>query len=179
MKTVSILALSLLCLGIAVPGLRAQRDQQQDVLTEAEQNKIEEAGIDADARIGLYAKYVGERADRVRRLGGRSESGMGRAMDRELENLASLVDELSSNLDEYGGRMADIRHSLQTLDKAIPHWQEVVKNLPKNDVYQISLDDATAALKDLGDQTRQLTAKEDGFFKAHKDAKGQQYEEPK
>ncbi len=178
MKPLRLSALFLLCAGMATVSVRAQQGRQ-DVLTQAQQQKIAEAGIDADLRIGLYTKYVGEHADRIRRLAGRTESGMGRAMDRELGDFSSLVDELSSNLDEYGGRMADIRKALGKLDKEIPRWQEMMKSLPNNSAYQISRDDATGALSDLADQTRQLTHQEDAYFKEHKDAKGQQWEEPK
>ncbi len=176
MKPLCILAFLLLCLGMTPRMAGAQGGQ--DVLTAAQESKIAEAGIDADARIGLYTKYAGEHADRIRRLSQRSEAGMGRAMDRELGSFASLVDELASNLDEYGGRMADMRKSLEKLDKEIPHWQELMKSLPNNSAYQISRDDASGSLSDLADQTKQLTQKEDAYFRQHKDAKGQQYEEP-
>lgn len=176
MKSLRLFALSLLCLGMAGPWLWAQRGK--DVLTADEQNKIAEAGIDADARIGLYTTYAGEHADRIRRLSGRTERGMGPAMDHELGNFASIIDELSSNLDEYGDRMADIRESLKKLDKAIPQWQELLKGLPQNAAYQISRADAVGSLSDLADQTKQLTQKQEAYFKEHKDAKGQQWAEP-
>lgn len=179
MKPLLIFTLSLLCLGVAAPSFRAQSVEDQTVLTQAEQNQVADAGIDADVRIGLYAKFAGDRADRIKRLAERTERNMPRAMDKELENFTSVVDELSSNLDQYGGRMADIRKSLKKLDSAIPKWQELVKSLPANTTYKVSRDDASDSLSDLADQTMQLTQQEEAYFKEHKNAKGQQWEEPK
>ena len=178
MKSLCIFALFSICFAVITPQLPAQRTQSQDALTAAERNKIEDAGIDADGRIELYADFVGEHADRIKRLAVRTAPGMARAMDHELENFSSVVDETSANLDQYGGRMADIRKSLKKIDKELPRWQEIVKSLPGNSDYQISRDDATGALSDLANQIRELTQKQDAYFKEHKDAKGQQWAEP-
>ena len=161
-------------------GARAQAQHSQgDILTADQQEKIAEAGIIPDERIALYTKFVNEHAETIKNLSKRTEAARGHRLDQELEDFASLVDELSSNLDEYGGRMADLRKSLKGLNEAIPHWQQIVENLPKDGAIQISRDDARGALKDLADDAKQLTAKQEAYFKAHKEAKGQQQEEPK
>ena len=170
------IVLILLMLAVSVSG-RAQRSQSE-VLTQAQQDKIAEAGVYPDDRIALYTKFVNEHAETIKNLSKRTESARGHRLDQELEDFASLVDELSSNLDEYGGRMADIRKSLKALNEAVPHWQGLIKGLPNDSAIQISRDDATGALSDLAADVKQFTAKQEAYFKEHKDAKGQQREEP-
>jgi hypothetical protein len=149
-----------------------------DPLTPDQQSKIAEAGIDPDARIGLYTKFLKDDADVIERLVHRTERGRDRMMDEYLQRFSALIEELSSNLDEYGDRKADLRKSLKTLDESVPRWQQLVKSLPAGEAYQVSRADATDSLSDLADQTRQLTADQQTYFKEHKKAKGQEREEP-
>lgn len=160
-----------------VPRLSAQRDQPEP-LTDAQQQAIAEAGIDPAARIELYVKYINERADTIRRLIPRSEAGRDRRIDNELQAFSSLIDELASNLDEYGGRKADLRKALKPLNDSIARWQSVLHDLPADPVFEISRNDATDATNDLAAQAKQLTADQEKYFQEHKDAKGQQREEP-
>lgn len=166
----------LLVLGIP-PLVYAQSDQPAP-LTDAQQQAIAEAGIDPAARIEFYTKYINDRADTIRRLIPRSESARDRRIDSELQAFSSLVDELASNLDEYGGRKADLRKALKPLNESIAHWQTLLHDLPNDPVFEISRSDASDAVSDLAAQTKQLTSDQEAYFKAHKDAKGQQREEP-
>lgn len=170
-------ALLVFCCWPLAPALHAQRNQP-DPLTDAQQQAIAEAGIDPAGRIELYVKYLNERADNIKSLIPRHESGRGRRMDSELQAFSSLIDELASNLDEYGGRMADLRKALKPLNESIARWQTLLHSLPSDPMYQISRDDAADALSDLATQAKQLTATQLQYFKEHKDAKGQQREEP-
>lgn len=169
-------AACLFSLVLVVP-LRAQRNQV-DPLTPAQQDKIAEAGIDPDVRIHLYTKFLDDDADVIRRLVNRTERDRDFAMDRQLQKFSALLDELSSNLDEYGGRKADLRKSLKSLDEAVPRWQELIKGLPNRYAFQISRANAMDSLSDLADQTKELTADQRAYFKEHKKAKGQQRAEP-
>lgn len=169
-------ALVLLALSI-LPRLPAQRDQPQ-TLTDAQQQAIADAGIDPPARIKLYIKYLNESADTIKQLVSRSEAGRGRRIDAELNRFSALVDELASNLDEYGGRMADLRPALKPLADSIARWQDILHKLPNDPMYEISQQDATDSVSDLASQAKQLTATQEAYFKAHKNAKGQQREEP-
>lgn len=159
------------------PGLFAQRNAPE-TLTDAQQQAIAEAGIDPPARIELYVKYISERADTIKRLIPRSEAARDRRIDSELQALSSLVDELASNLDEYGGRKADLRKALKPLNEGIAHWQSILHSLPNDPMFEISRNDATDAVSDLASQSKQLTADQEAYFKAHKDAAGQERAEP-
>jgi ABC-type transporter Mla subunit MlaD len=157
--------------------LFAQRNQI-DPLTPAQQEKIAEAGIDPDARISLYTTFLNDDADIIQRLVNRTERGRDRAIDAQLQKFAALTDELSSNLDEYGDRKADLRKSLKSLDEAVPRWQQLLKRLPNTNAFQVSRDTALDSLNDLAGQTKQLTADQSAYFKTHKKAKGQERAEP-
>jgi hypothetical protein len=171
------LALAILLLLSAAHPLRAQRDQHE-ALTAAQQEQIAEAGIDPESRIALYAKFTNEHAQTIEGLGKRHEAGRGRRLDGELQDFASLIDELSSNLDEYGDRKADVRKALKGLNESVPRWQAILHGLPNDSAYEVSRNDAGDALNDLTDLTKKLTADQDAYFKEHKDAKGQDREEP-
>lgn len=176
-KLRSIPALLLLGSLSFAPALLAQRDQPEP-LTPAQQQAIAEAGIDPAARIGLYTKYLDERADTIKHLIPRPEAARGRRIDRELQYFSALIDELSSNLDEYGGRNADLRKGLKPLNESLPHWQDLLRDLPKDPTYEITRKDASDALSDLANEAKQLTQNQDEYFKEHKDAKGQDRAEP-
>lgn len=176
MLNLRLLAVALLVL-LTAPPLRAQRSQPE-TLTETQQEAIAETGIDPPARIKLYTKYLDERADTIKRLIPRSEAARGRRIDSELQSFSNLIDELASNLDEYGERKADLRTALKPLNESIVRWRGVLHDLPNDPAYEISRNDASGAVSDLASQTRQLTSDQDAYFKEHKDDKGQQRAEP-
>lgn len=170
-------ALLLLVSACFAPALFAQ-ENQPDPLTDAQQQAIAEAGIDPPGRIELYVKYLNDRAETIKRLIPRSEAARGRLIDSELQSFSSLVDELASNLDEYGGRKADLRKALKPLNESIARWQALLHTLPNDMTYQISRDDATDAVNDLASQAKKLTADQLKYFQEHKDQAGQQQAVP-
>ncbi len=178
MRALNCFALFFLCFSLAAPA-RGQKIQPEP-LTEAQQEAIAEAGIDADARIGLYTKYLNEHAGAIKDLTKRIHSAARTSrIDNALGNFSALVDELASNLDEYGDRMADMRKSLKALNEDIPQWQAILHDLPPEPGFDFSRKDAMDASNDLAAQVKKLITTEDAYFKEHKDLKGQQYAEPK
>jgi len=172
--------ISALCL-LVIPAfkpLQAQKDKR-DPLTPAQQEQIAEAGIYPDERLSLYTKFANERINRIEGLGKRTESGRGKRLDSEIQDFTALVDELASNLDTYGDRKADIRKSLKGLNEDLPKWQAILGGLPRDPVSEIARRDATEALGDLVEDAKRYAAEQDAYFKEHKDAAGQEREEPK
>lgn len=158
--------------------LHGQKDKR-DPLTPDQQEKVAEAGIFPDERLSLYTKFANERISRIEGLGKRTESGRGKRLDSELQDFTALVDELASNLDAYGDRKADIRKSLKALNEDLPKWQAILSGLPKDPVSEIARRDATEALGDLAEDAKRYSAEQEAYFNEHKDAKGQEREEPK
>ncbi len=171
--------LFVLFLGIlfSAPAL-AQRNQH-DPLTENEIEQIREAGVDPDLRISLYTKFLNQRADALKSLGPRAQTAAWtRQMDSNLEDFANLMDELGSNLDQYGDRKADMRKSLKQLSEDCPRWQTILEALPNQTAFDISREDAIDSSKDLIDQAKELLNEQTAYFIVHKQDKGQQRAEP-
>lgn len=172
------LAILVLCLLLAAP-LRGQKNRH-DPLTEAQAEKIAEAGIDPDARIGLYTGYLSEHADTIQGLTRRAHSAArARRLEQELEDFAALMDELGSNLDTYGDRKADLRKSLKGLNEAIPRWLGILNNLPSEPGFEAARREALESSNDLADLAKKLQTEQEAYFKLHKDERGQDRAEPR
>jgi hypothetical protein len=163
---------------LALP-LLAQKEQRQP-LTEAQVDQIREAGIFPDDRIKLYAKFVDERVETIKGLTPRGHSSARtQRVDNELQDLTALMDELGSNLDQYGERKADMRKSLKPLTESTQRWLGVLNALPSERGFELSRKEAIDSGKDLADQANQLLKEQTDYFNAHKDEKGQERAEPK
>lgn len=167
----------LLCLLLAAP-LAAQR-QKREPLTEKQQDQIAEAGIDPVARVDLYVKFLNDYSDTVKGLIPRAKSNArSRRIDDELQDFSALMDELGDNLDMFSQRKADLRKSLKGLNESIQRWQGVLRDLPSEPGFELSLKEAIDSSNDLADQAKQLTADQEAYFKAHPEQKGQDRYEP-
>jgi hypothetical protein len=158
--------------------LPAQKEQRQP-LTEAQIDKIREAGIFPDERIGLYTKFMDEHADTVKGLTNRRESvARGKRIDDELLDLTALMDEAGSNLDQYSERKADIRVSLKKLNEAAPRWLGILRALAGEPAFDEARKEAIEAGEELADEAKRLLAEQTVYFETHKDQKGQERAEP-
>ena len=169
---------AVVCLLCGTALIAPTQKNRREPLTEAQQDQLAEAGIAPFARIGLYAKFVNEHVSRLEAIGKRSEAGRGQRLAEELGDLSELLDELASNLDQYGGRKADLRKGLNSLKEAVPKWQAILRGLPADRADDIELKDAREALDDLADQVKDLSGSQDKYFEEHKDRKWQDREEP-
>ncbi len=170
--------LSALVWSLLVVHLAAQQ-QKREPLTEKQQDQIAEAGIDPVARVNLYVKFLNEESDTVKGLIPRAKSSARlRRIDDELQDFAALMDELGDNLDVFSQRKADIRKSLKGLNASIARWQQVLRDLPSEPAFELSLKEAIDSSNDLADQAKQLTADQEAYFKAHPKEKGQDRYEP-
>ena len=164
-----------LCLSNAV---QAQKQPRQP-LTEPQIEKIREAGIDPNERVKLYTKFLDEHVDAIKGLTNRAHSGSRtKRLDEELEDLTALIDELGSNLDQYGERKADLRAALKPLSEATGHWLEALRALPTEPGFELSRKEAIDGSKDLSDQATQMLKEQTDYFNLHKDERGQERAEP-
>ena len=164
---------------LLVPPLLAQKEQRQP-LTEPQIEQIREAGIYPDDRVKLYTKFLDEHVDTIRGLANRGHSSARtKRLDGELQDLTALMDELGSNLDQYGERKADLRKSLKPLTEATQRWLVALNAIPTEPGFDLSRKEAIDSGKDLADQAAQLLKEQTDYFNAHKDEKGQDRAEPK
>lgn len=167
-----------LCLLLSAP-LAAQKEKREP-LTETQQDQIAEAGIDPVARVNLYVKFLNGYSDTIQGLIKRAKStARAHRIDDELKDFTALMDEFGDNLDVYSQRKADLRKSLKGLNEGVERWQGVLRDLPSEPGFELSLKEALASSGDLADQAKRITSDQDAYFKAHPDEKGQDRAEPK
>ena len=167
-----------LCLLFAAP-LSAQKEKREP-LTEAQVEKIAEAGIDPDQRVTLYTQYLNEHADAIKALTNRAKSdARSSRLNDALQDLTTLMDELGDNLDVFSDRKADIRKSLQALADAAPRWQGILRALAGEPGFDLSRKEAIEASEELSDQAKRLLQEQADYFKQHPDEIGQDRAEPK
>jgi NADH dehydrogenase/NADH:ubiquinone oxidoreductase subunit G len=173
------------CFAVMVAGLLfaaplCGQKEKREPLTEAQIEQIREAGIDPNARVALYIKFLDEHAETIKGLSGRVRSTeRSRRLQDELENFTALMDELGSNLDVYSERKADIRKALKPLSTATERWLTVLRALPEDPASELAHKEAIESGEDLAEQAKQLEDEQTAYFKLHKDEQGQDRAEPK
>ena len=149
-------------------------------MTEAQVEKIAEAGIDPNQRVTLYTQYLNEHADAIKALTNRAKSdARSSRLNDALQDLTTLMDELGDNLDVFSDRKADIRKSLQALADAAPRWQGILRALAGEPGFDLSRKEAIEASEELSDQAKRLLQEQADYFKQHPDEIGQDRAEPK
>jgi len=165
--------------GFGVLPALAQKEHH-DPLTDDQVEKIREAGIDPNERIKLYTGYLNDHVVTVKGLTNRGKSdARAHRLDSELQDVATLMDEVGSNLDEYSDRHADIRPALKALAEASQRWLTTLRALPGETPFDLSRKEAIEAGEDLADQAQRLLREQTDYFALHKDEKGQERSEPK
>ena len=172
MRNLLSISLALLFLLPAIH-LLAQKDRPEP-LTETQIEEIREAGIAPNERVKLYLKYTDEHADALKSLAARSKR-----LDEEIKDLTALMDEFGSNLDVYSERHADIRKSIKTLPEAADRWLAVLRAIPSEPSFEVSLKEALESGQDFSDQAKQLVTDQTAYFLLHKDEANQDRAEPK
>lgn len=99
---------------MAVLALPAGASIRRDPLTEVETDQLREAAQDPPLKLQLLIKFARQRLESAEAL--RADPGAGPDRGRQihdlLEDLGSLVDELSDNVDAYAQRKQDLRKPL-------------------------------------------------------------------
>ena len=171
------LSLSLSLLLLALPS--AAGGQKREPLTQAQADQIADLGGSPPDRIKLYIKFLDERAEVIKGLTNRAASAArSRRLDDELQMFTALIDELASNLDEYGDRKADLRSALNPLTEATPRWLNILRALAGDSGFSVSRKEAIESGEDLDDQAKRLLTEQTTYFSAHKDKSGQDRQEP-
>lgn len=166
--------------GVFICTLLPAQSEKRQPLSDAQIEKIREAGIYPSERIRLYTQFLDERADTIKGLTNRAKSAArGKRLDDELLDFTALIDELSSNLDQYSDRKADLRPGLKKLNESCPKWLTILRALPGEPDFDEARKEAIEACDDLGQDTKRILDEQTAYFETHKDAKGQEREEPK
>jgi hypothetical protein len=165
---------------LSIPAAMAAQKVQRKPLSDTQIEEIREAGVDPNARISLYTKYLDERSETIKGLTNRKHS-TARAVriDNELQDFTALMDELASNLDQYSDRKADMRAGLKKLNESAPKWVSILKILEGEPTFDEARKEAIESGEDLADDAHRLLQEQTDYFNLHKDERGQQRAEPK
>jgi len=170
---------ALFCGLLLATSLHGQK-KKREPLTEEQVEKIAEAGIDPNARVGLYTQYLNEHAIAIKALTARAKTeARASKLSDALEDFAALQDELSDNLDMFADRKADIRKSLAKLTEAVPRWQGILRALAGEPGFDVARKDAIESGEDLAGDAQRLLQEQTDYFKQHPDEVGQDRWEPK
>lgn len=181
MRPVSLPVLAaLLIIFLSSNAITIAQDKHHDPLTEAQVEKIREAGIDPNERIKLYTEFVNGHVGVVKSLMNRGKSdARAHKLDTELHDISTLMDELGSNLDQYSERNADMRKALKVLADESQQWVGTLRALAGEAPFDLSRKEAIEAGEDLADEAQRLLREETTYFESHKEERGQERAEPK
>ena len=170
---------AIFCCVFVATSLHGQK-KKREPLTEAQVEKIAEAGIDPNARVGLYTQYLNEHADAIKALSIRAKTeARASKLNDALEDFTALQDELSDNLDLFADRKADIRKSLKALTEAEPRWQGILRALVGEPAFDLARKEALESGQELIGDAQRLLQEQTEYFKQHPDEVGQDRWEPK
>jgi len=159
------LILTLALLALAAP-LRAQPPDSD--LTQAEIDQVRQYRYYPADCVLLFVKFLDLRTQELHDLYVPTRRP-GREQDTHdlIAQFTSIADQLSDNLDDYGTRHVDIRRALPKILTATDRWTAALKVLPDDDAYNVARKLALESLRDLREDTTQLAADQDAWFKAH------------
>jgi len=127
MIRVHILAFALLFVGLAVP---AQHNRDRDPLSDAEIDKLREAGSDPDYKIKLFVEFTALRIQWVEKLPKENpltHDIIPLSPAEALHDFNGLLGEVDANIDMYNRQRYDIRKSLKLAMTSEQQWIEKAK----------------------------------------------------
>ncbi len=154
--------------------------RKHDPLTETEADQLRDATQEPDKRLKLYIKFTDARFDSLEQLRAdpKQAQGRGNKVHDLLQDLTSLFDEISSNLDAYGTQTLDkdqqkqFRKGTKELVTATARWTDklrVLRNAAQMDPqakvetrdYEFALRDAEDALKSCAETANDYAEEKD------------------
>jgi hypothetical protein len=138
----------------AVPVAHAAASQKKEYLSEAEADKIRDAGA-TGPRIALYAAYAGDRIKKLQYEFAHIDPADQKRADR-LNNLINAytgcVDDAADLVDIGIEKQEDIRQGVKALQglikEALPYLQDLAAKGPERETYKDNLEDAIEATQD-------------------------------
>ncbi len=147
----ALLLAAVLCMA---PPARAAAPQKKEYLSQAEADKIRDAGI-SGPRIVLYATYAGDRIKKLQYEFAHMDPADQKRTDR-LNNLINAytgcIDDAADLIDIGIEKQEDIRQGVKALQAqikdALPYLQYLAAKGPERETYKDNLDDAIEATQD-------------------------------
>lgn len=149
---------------------------ERDPLNEKEVDQLREAAIEPEKRLKLYVEFTRARITAIDQL--RSDTKLtsrdrGERMHDLLEDIASLIDEIDDNVENYDERSADLRKPLKDvvqldseLQLKLREWKAAAddpKNASASD-YNFALQDANDSVNSSAESTRKVLEEQNVKF---------------
>src|SRR5213082_357117 len=150
--------------------------RDRDPLTEKEVDQLRETAIEPEKRLKLMVDFTRARMVAIDQLQSdpKIAKDRGQKIHDLLEDIASLVDEVDDNVENYKERSADLRKPLKQVVEMDSDLQAKLRGLkvaaedPKNvdeaADYKFALEDAIDSVNRSGDSTRKLLEEQNVKF---------------
>src|SRR5947209_4844556 len=162
--------------------LRAQV-HDHDALTDKEVDQLRETAMEPEKRLKLMVEFTKARMVALQQV--RSDPKMakdrGQRMHDLLEDIATLIDEVDDNIEDYNQRSADLRKPLQQIVQMDSDFQVKLRELKaatedpnrtaETDDYKFALRDATESVNSSAGSSRKLLEEQNVKFAVAKKKK--------
>jgi hypothetical protein len=150
--------------------------QRRDPLNEKEIDQMRESADWPDKRLELMAQFARDRINKVDQLRADAKSAKDRPMQIHdlLADFTAILDEIDDNVEMYAAHKADMRKGLTLTIEASSEWQIKLRRLKEQsppeelDQYSFVLANASDAVKDVGDETREQLQEQNQLAKEKK-----------
>ncbi len=153
MRTITTLV-TLFLLGTILSAARPVAAQRKEYLSEAEADKIRDAGM-TGPRIVLYAAFAGDRIKKLQYEFAHMDPTDQKRTDRLnslINGYTGCIDDAADLLDIGVQKQEDIREGVKALEARIkdslPYLQDLATKGPERETYKDNLDDAIEATQD-------------------------------
>ena len=155
----------------AIHGTMRAQDQESS-MSDGEIDKLREAAISPPDRIMLFVDFLNDRMIRISKLStGPRKPGREEDIHELMGQFASILDDLSDNLDDYNRRHRDLRKVLPKLVTASEAWGTGLKTPPENQEYSVSRKLAQESLADVHETAVKMIDEQKAWFAVHPPAK--------
>lgn len=158
-----------LAFGALFPTLgHAQVNERPQAMSEAEVDRLREAALDPIERVAAFMSFLDQRTQTIQKLdSGRRHPGREEDMREQMDQFASISDDLDDNLDDYSRAHRDVRKILPRLLSATERWATMLRTPPSDPRYDVARTLALTSLADVKDSAAKLAAEQKTYFKDH------------
>ncbi len=161
--------LRLLVAGLLLPLRQPLAAQAHDsALSDGEVEKLRDTAYYPPERVLAFIAFLDQRTKEIDRLGtGARRPGREQDIDDQMQQFASIADDLDDNLDEYDKHHRDIRKVLPKLIAATERWGTALKSPPVHPTYTLARKLALESLNDVHQSATELMESQKAWFLAH------------
>ncbi len=143
-------------------------EQHESALSDGEVEKLRDTAYFPPERILAFIAFLDQRTKDIDRLStGPRRPGREDDLHDQMEQFASIADDLDDNLADYGKRHSDIRKALPKLVAATERWGTALKSPPDHPTYTVSRKLALETLHDVHESAIAMIEEQKTYFLAH------------